>query len=194
MLILILAAGGSAVATLESILDASAYAPVSAFTDHPIVGQMGAEIYGQSPVKTRKSNESGDARRRSSTINLLTHRNSSGDLLADTKKRNSLMSIGDYFGKRKSSSQQLDVAAESYQDDSAVPNEESTPLPGSTDYQETGDPYIEAQEEIVADEPEPEEHLQQVDAQPVCTSCNLILVSKAVLRPNLIFANQSQSN
>ena len=37
--------GGSAGQTLDSILDASAYAPVTAFTDHPMVGQAGAEIY-----------------------------------------------------------------------------------------------------------------------------------------------------
>ena len=41
--------GGSAVATLESILDASAHAPVSAFTDHPLVGHVGPEVYGKAP-------------------------------------------------------------------------------------------------------------------------------------------------
>ncbi|KAJ5871537.1 uncharacterized protein N7529_003890 [Penicillium soppii] len=35
----------SAVATLESILDASANAPVSAFTDHPYAGHIGAQVY-----------------------------------------------------------------------------------------------------------------------------------------------------
>ncbi|KAF2423089.1 hypothetical protein EJ08DRAFT_652921 [Tothia fuscella] len=36
---------GSAMATFEDLLDASANAPVSAFTDHPIVGKAGAGIY-----------------------------------------------------------------------------------------------------------------------------------------------------
>lgn len=36
----------SAVATLDSLLDASAHAPVSAFTDHPIAGRLGGEVYG----------------------------------------------------------------------------------------------------------------------------------------------------
>ncbi|PLB33316.1 uncharacterized protein BDW47DRAFT_135254 [Aspergillus candidus] len=36
----------SAVATLESILDASTRAPVSAFTDHPFAGHLGPEVYG----------------------------------------------------------------------------------------------------------------------------------------------------
>lgn len=39
--------GGSAVATLDKILDASAFAPVNVFVDHPIVGDIGARVYGQ---------------------------------------------------------------------------------------------------------------------------------------------------
>ncbi|KAL2823898.1 hypothetical protein BDW59DRAFT_148173 [Aspergillus cavernicola] len=38
----------SAVATLDSILDASITAPVTAFTDHPFAGPVGPEIYGSS--------------------------------------------------------------------------------------------------------------------------------------------------
>ncbi|KAL4808318.1 hypothetical protein BDV18DRAFT_134689 [Aspergillus unguis] len=38
----------SAVATLDSILDASKTAPVTAFTDHPFAGPMGQEVYGSS--------------------------------------------------------------------------------------------------------------------------------------------------
>lgn len=37
---------GSAMATLDSILDASAKAPVSAFTDHTFAGKLGSEVYG----------------------------------------------------------------------------------------------------------------------------------------------------
>ena len=44
---------GSATATLDGLLDASANAPVSAFTDHLIAGKLGAEVYG--PEKKRKS-------------------------------------------------------------------------------------------------------------------------------------------
>ncbi|KAI2185264.1 hypothetical protein LOZ22_001917 [Ophidiomyces ophidiicola] len=43
----------SAVATLDSILDAAALAPVSAFTDHPIVGQAGAGVYGKERGKKK---------------------------------------------------------------------------------------------------------------------------------------------
>lgn len=38
---------GSAMATLDSILDASANAPVNAFTDHVFGGKLGSEIYGK---------------------------------------------------------------------------------------------------------------------------------------------------
>ncbi|KAL1965088.1 hypothetical protein VTN77DRAFT_6148 [Rasamsonia byssochlamydoides] len=41
----------SAVITLDSILDASAHAPVTAFTDHPIVGHVGSEVYGKAAKK-----------------------------------------------------------------------------------------------------------------------------------------------
>lgn len=64
---------GSAVLTLDSILDAAAHAPVSAFTDHPIVGQLGQEVYGASPKKETKP----DAKKRRSTLsNILTRRSS----------------------------------------------------------------------------------------------------------------------
>ncbi|DAA74054.1 TPA_exp: Uncharacterized protein A8136_3836 [Trichophyton benhamiae CBS 112371] len=45
--------GESAVDTLESILDAAAHAPVSAFTDHPIVGHLGADVYKQKRAKNK---------------------------------------------------------------------------------------------------------------------------------------------
>ena len=38
---------GSAKATLDSILDASARAPVNAFTDHLYAGKLGSEVYGR---------------------------------------------------------------------------------------------------------------------------------------------------
>lgn len=47
---------GSAMATLDSILDASARAPVSAFTDHVYAGKLGKEVYGKE--KKHKANAS----------------------------------------------------------------------------------------------------------------------------------------
>ncbi|KAL9618159.1 MAG: hypothetical protein Q9160_007109 [Pyrenula sp. 1 TL-2023] len=74
----------SAVATLDSILDAAAHAPVSAFTDHPIVGKQGANIYAKQRVQNRKSSTTHltpeldvkKNRRKSSFSNLLKPRDS----------------------------------------------------------------------------------------------------------------------
>ncbi|KAK0642939.1 hypothetical protein B0T16DRAFT_354242 [Cercophora newfieldiana] len=48
--------GGSAMATLDSILDASASAPVSAFTDHVFAGKLGSEVYGTEKKKKKAAN------------------------------------------------------------------------------------------------------------------------------------------
>lgn len=51
----------SAVATLDSILDAAAHAPVRAFTDHPIVGEAGARVYkGRKGKKLKKGDKDKD--------------------------------------------------------------------------------------------------------------------------------------
>jgi hypothetical protein len=88
--------GESAEDTLNNILEASAHAPVSAFTDHPFAGHVGDEVYGREH-KTHKRNKSQanelektDNRKSRSSLNLLdTRRNSSGDPLNKLKKRNS---------------------------------------------------------------------------------------------------------
>lgn len=89
----------SAVATLDSILDASAHAPVTAFTDHLIAGHLGAEVYGQvkAPPKGAPnrgstanllSQEEKTPKKRSSAFNILGRRKSSGNVLdAETEKR-----------------------------------------------------------------------------------------------------------
>ncbi|KAF2003713.1 hypothetical protein P154DRAFT_519932 [Amniculicola lignicola CBS 123094] len=100
--------GESAEDTLDNILEASARAPVSAFTDHPFAGHVGDEVYGKEhhrksssalnldKYETRKSRASinnldkFETRKSRSSINLLdTNRNSSGDPLNKLKKRNS---------------------------------------------------------------------------------------------------------
>ncbi|MCJ1249196.1 hypothetical protein MMC30_006419 [Trapelia coarctata] len=70
--------GDSAVATLDSILDASAHAPVSAFVDHPIAGQVGAEVYGRSPQRNTNALPllNPESRKRRSSLNILRNRQS----------------------------------------------------------------------------------------------------------------------
>lgn len=45
---------GSAMETLDSILDAAATAPVGAFTDHAFAGHLGSEVYGSKPKRPKK--------------------------------------------------------------------------------------------------------------------------------------------
>ena len=97
--------GGSAIATLDSILDASAHAPVSAFTDHPIAGHVGSEVYGRAVPNSRASNippDFSNTQKRRSSLNLL-RRNSSSNMLDETKPRTSSMMTLGTLGKRKSS-------------------------------------------------------------------------------------------
>ncbi|KAG0653075.1 hypothetical protein D0Z07_0740 [Hyphodiscus hymeniophilus] len=84
----------SAVATLDSILDASAHAPVTAFTDHAFAGHLGAEVYGRSNMRNSKSSSQllqpdGLPKRRTSSFDLLRGRRaSSSDLLeSENEKR-----------------------------------------------------------------------------------------------------------
>jgi hypothetical protein len=111
--------GESAEDTLDSILNASARAPVSAFTDHPFSGHVGPEVYGPEQKRMSKMPEVpptlAETRRRSSFFGLDTKRNSSGDPLNKLKKRNSSadmnllivkasesrMSLGDQLDERE---------------------------------------------------------------------------------------------
>ncbi|KAL6359726.1 hypothetical protein LRP88_07149 [Fusarium phalaenopsidis] len=82
---------GSAMATLDSILDASANAPVNAFTDHERAGKLGQEVYGKErkrasvAASTVLRPESGEkqhekhARKRSSFMWLKRHSHESDD-------------------------------------------------------------------------------------------------------------------
>ncbi|KAF7586593.1 hypothetical protein BBP40_008638 [Aspergillus hancockii] len=54
----------SAVATLDSILDASTNAPVTAFTDHPYAGHVGSEVYGSAKHKASSKDLSTQKKKR----------------------------------------------------------------------------------------------------------------------------------
>ena len=85
---------GSAMDTLDSILDASATAPVNAFTDHVFAGKLGAEVYGPEKRKKRvkksttgqtqedkKDDEAKDKDSDEKKPKKLVKRNSAGNLL-----------------------------------------------------------------------------------------------------------------
>jgi hypothetical protein len=83
--------GESAVATLDSILDASAHAPISAFIDHPIVGESGAAIYAKSHAKKSTTTlvQPLDRRKSWSSLKILKHGQSRATLAdgSDTKRQ-----------------------------------------------------------------------------------------------------------
>ena len=82
--------GHSAVATLDSILDASAFAPVTAFTDHPIAGHLGANVYTRSSLGQNvlgSGDEQVTHRQSRSSLHLLKKRYSSSTLLQNAKIR-----------------------------------------------------------------------------------------------------------
>ncbi|KAM0352973.1 hypothetical protein ACHAPU_001857 [Fusarium lateritium] len=84
---------GSAMATLESILDASANAPVSAFTDHDRAGRLGKEVYGKEKKRAslaasnilQPEPDKKHARKRSSFMWLGKRRSSANDTGKDQK-------------------------------------------------------------------------------------------------------------
>lgn len=100
----------SASATLESILQASANAPVSVFTDHPIVGRAGANVYAKERPAAKRSNSKplvADARNSERPVSQFTRRRSASGLMenssevdGDTKlpRRNSVISMLTDFG------------------------------------------------------------------------------------------------
>ncbi|MCJ1480897.1 hypothetical protein MMC06_001052 [Schaereria dolodes] len=90
----------SAVATLDSILDASAHAPISAFTDHPLTGHLGGDIYRKSVTNTSSGNLVAlkeESRKSRSTLNLLKHRQSNANIIDDeTRPDNALTDPGNW--------------------------------------------------------------------------------------------------
>ncbi|KAK4237586.1 hypothetical protein C8A03DRAFT_34438 [Achaetomium macrosporum] len=103
---------GSAMDTLDSLLEASTKAPVNAFTDHVFAGKLGAEVYGTGKKKKiKKSATAPDAapEEKAAKRKTLVKRNSSGNLLGDNAeekpKRKTLV-------KRNSSANLLDPNTE----------------------------------------------------------------------------------
>lgn len=170
--------GASAVATLDSILDASAFAPVSAFTDHPIAGHGGSDVYAQAATNRRASQgpmNALDVQKRRSTMAQLT-KNSNSNLLDDTKKRNSsLMSLGNYFSRRKSTALHLEDTEECREIDATHANDEHTPLRQADEAyldisNETHDP-----EQMELEPGEHEEQPEDVSGEPTTLLAELQL-------------------
>ena len=116
--------GDSVTETLDSILDASAHAPVSAFTDHPIAGHVGPEVYGRQ-IANRTSNiptEIMGGRKRKDTLDY-TRQDSSPNTIEHAKPRSSsILSLG-AFGRKKTNASAIENEF-----DAATIHSEGTPL------------------------------------------------------------------
>ncbi|KAF1845503.1 uncharacterized protein K460DRAFT_285894 [Cucurbitaria berberidis CBS 394.84] len=156
--------GESAEVTLESILDASANAPVSAFTDHPFAGQVGKEVYG--PEHKRRTSKFPEppqtlqeTKRRSSFNVLDTQRNSSGDPLNKLKKRNSSADMNLLIVKASESRMSLGGELDERDEHARGPENEhdTTPTRRSFEDDDDRDPDDMQDEEPLEEEEEEEE-------------------------------------
>ena len=117
---------GSAMATLDSILDASAKAPVSAFTDHVFAGSLGPEVYGVDKKRKSHLKKSSNA-----TSNIL-----------EPKKRSSFLHLRKHSGlSRNSKSDRHDSIAANERSGSFknAEDEERQRLSGSVDGERVND-------------------------------------------------------
>ncbi|TLD12723.1 uncharacterized protein PgNI_04480 [Pyricularia grisea] len=80
--------GGSAMQTLDSILDASAKAPVSAFTDHAFAGTLGEEVYGAEKKKKKKKHKA-----QKLSVASVDHKRDSDSTVREAKERSSFLGI-----------------------------------------------------------------------------------------------------
>lgn len=127
---------GSAVATLDSILDAAAHAPVSAFTDHPIAGDLGGDFYSaEKPLrKSMQLNDIKKTKRKSSMSNLLKSRNSTGNL-SEAMARESRMSSIMLPRNNEHDTEEFQDEAE----ESIAPDADELPSPNDEHGEENGD-------------------------------------------------------
>ncbi|KAI3327527.1 hypothetical protein HD806DRAFT_325731 [Xylariaceae sp. AK1471] len=131
---------GSATSTLDDILNASAKAPVSAFTDHAFAGTLGAEVYGTD--KKRKSHM-----KRASNTELL-----------ETKNRGSIFHLRKPSALSRHSSSQ----GERRDPDPVENNEERQRLSSAVD----GEPVPEGEGERDDSEEEEEEDEPMYNGPP----------------------------
>ncbi|KAK7920930.1 hypothetical protein PG985_008952 [Apiospora marii] len=146
--------GGSASATLDDILNASAKAPVSAFTDHVFAGHLGQEIYGGG--KKRKSHMK---RASAATLRDVKDIKDTKDTknAKDVKKRSSFFHLRapSKLSISQTSSKENKKNAAAGDDLDHVSDDERTKLSGSVD----------GEHEPKADEDDDEEDEEDIDEE-----------------------------
>lgn len=152
--------GESAEDTLDSILEASARAPVSAFTDHPFTPahkRKSTKLSLIEPVQV----ESSPTKRRSSFNILDTNVNSSGGKLNKLKKRNSSADMNILVARAAESRMSLGADLDEPDAHARGPNDHETlSRRNSSNDGHDRDRDAEFEEEALDDEPEEEEEQQ----------------------------------
>ena len=149
----------SAVATLDSILDASAYAPVSAFTDHPIAGNVRKEVYGKTTPRRKSENfENVEKKKRNSSLSNVLRR-SSGSTLG-TK-----LLPGEAPNTSQGRIASRDSKAFEGEEDIADAAGESTPLRESEDLARAADQSISPEDDELLDDDDKDKEEVEVDEQ-----------------------------
>ncbi|MCJ1294214.1 hypothetical protein MMC34_005771 [Xylographa carneopallida] len=172
--------GDSAVATLDSILDASAFAPVSAFIDHPIVGQVGKEIYGR--AVTRKSmlepqQPTIHKKRSMSSLNILKTRLSSATVLDENTRNPSIASGTILKGSDRAVSDPHNRVA-SRESDGA---QRSSRIPGEEELDDEDSDVDLAPEELELPD-DPTRPAEEEDEDPIYTGAPTTLLAELQLR------------
>ena len=127
---------GSAALTLDSILEASVLAPVTAFTDHPFAGRAGAEIYGPSEARDNTGNKLAkhkDYRRSKAPAASSNERRNSGSFMEDSSRRLSLLNPIGIFKRRQSGTHVRSDGIDGDEQEHADYSHEGTPLGGSSE-------------------------------------------------------------
>ncbi|ESZ91039.1 hypothetical protein SBOR_8581 [Sclerotinia borealis F-4128] len=145
----------SAVATLDSILDASAHAPVTAFVDHAIAGHLGSEVYGKPHQRTKsntqlltpvKQDKQDNAKKRTSSFNfLLGRRANSSALLGDNENRASTMS--NIQVERKATRSPIEDDEDDIHKQDTTPLRHSRAVSGATDLIRAEEGEVESEED-----------------------------------------------
>lgn len=129
---------GSAMATLDSILDASAKAPVSAFTDHSFAGKLGNEIYGvdkrKSHVKRNSSANALDVKKRRSIFHLRAPSKISIRSTSKEEKQSNMTSprLGSDHGSESGDDEHSKLASGAEDEDNESGNEEDSDIDPAT--------------------------------------------------------------
>ena len=144
---------GSPSRTLDTILEASSTAPVTAFTDHPIAGRVGAQVYKRSEVRDTASERPAntiDHRKSKVSANEANERRSSDSFADDTKRKFSILNPAGLFRRRQSSAPKHEEEVKGDAQDDADLSHEGTPLRGTS---ESGTPEqdgeLDTEEDVV---------------------------------------------